>query len=209
MIKEQSAHQINVLKNMAKKYNIFIVASVVIVKKSKPYKVIAKVAPTSISYYEQQALINYDHWNEEKFFANDTGMFSSGLVFKVGKFKFAVMSGFELHFDDIWLQTSRKNVDAVLIPSVSTFGSHNRWRELLKIRAFTHNVYVARANRVGEYKDGKYSWQFYGDSMVSDPNGEIVASLKDTEELLIFKIDKKVLKDSRDSWKFTEAIKNR
>ena len=73
----------------------------IIVKQKKPYKVIVKFSPKSISYYYQQLLINYPHWNEEKFFANPITKIKSPLIFKVDNVKLAVMAGFEIHFDEI------------------------------------------------------------------------------------------------------------
>ena len=65
MIDEQAKHQAKVLKELAHTYDITIVAPLVVVKKGKIYKTIAKFTPSSVSYYEQQILINYPHWNEE------------------------------------------------------------------------------------------------------------------------------------------------
>jgi predicted amidohydrolase len=169
MIKEQAEHQMKVLKELSYTYNITIIAPIVVVKKQKIYKTIAKFAPNSTSYYQQQLLINYSHWNEEKFFDNEIKSITAPLVFKLNGFKFAIMSGFELHFDNIWAELSHKNTDCVLVPSVSTFESYERWKALILSRAFTHNCYILRANRIGEYADKDYTWQFYGDSLLASP----------------------------------------
>ena len=209
MIAEQSAHQIEILKGLAAKYDLVFVASIVTVKKKECTKMIAKVGPRSVSYYPQQFLINYPHWNEEKFFANPIEPVKAPMIFAIEGFKFAVMGGFEIHFDPLWEEIDAKNVDAVLVPSASTFDSHNRWRELLKTRAFTHNCYILRANRVGEYFDEKHAWKFYGDSMVISPDGEVEADLGNTEELLIVDLERKMITESRKGWGFKEALRKR
>jgi predicted amidohydrolase len=209
MIREQSLHQIDALKTLAIQYEMVIVAPVIMVKKNECIKMIVKVTGSRVSYTPVQFLINYPHWNEEKFFANSIEPVKAPLIFGLNGFKFAVMSGFELHFDPLWSSIEAKNVDAVLVPSASTFESHNRWRELIKTRAFTHNCYVLRANRVGEYNDEKYAWKFYGDSMVVSPDGEVEADLGNTEELLIVDLDRKALNDSKKGWGFKEALKKR
>lgn len=209
MIREQTLHQIEILKSLALKYEMVIVAPIIMVKKNECTKMIAKVTGTRVSYTPQQVLINYPHWNEEKFFANPIVPIKPPMIFGLGGFKFAVMSGFELHFDPLWSAIEAKNVDVVLVPSASTFESHNRWRELIKTRAFTHNCYVLRANRVGEYNDEKHAWKFYGDSMVVSSDGEVEADLGNTEELLIVDLDRKALNDSKKGWGFKEALKKR
>ena len=209
MIKEQASHQIKMLKELSSTYNMTIVAPIIIVKKKQIYKTIAKFAPASTSYYEQQILINYTHWNEEKFFANEIKPLQTPLVFKIDGFKFGVISGFELHFDEIFQKLKNKNIDCLLVPSVSTFESYERWKALIATRAFTHNYYILRANRIGEYQDKEFTWSFYGDSILVSPNGELLSHLGNKEELMIVDMNHTDVLASRRTWGFKEAIKKR
>jgi predicted amidohydrolase len=131
------------------------------------------------------------------------------MVFKVDGFKFAVVSGFELHFDAIFSQLDSKNVDCILVPSVSTFDSYERWKALLCSRAFTHNCYMLRANRIGSYEDKEVTWNFYGDSLLVSPNGEILEHLGNKEELLIVDMSHTDVVQARRAWGFKEAINKR
>ena len=209
MIKEQAEHQSKILKELSSTYNITIVAPIITVKKQEVYKMIAKYSPTSTAYYQQQLLINYSHWNEEKFFANEIKPLESPLVFNVDGFKFAIMSGFELHFDEILSKLNTKNIDCILLPSVSTFDSLDRWKSLIQIRSFTHNYYILRANRIGEYKDKDVSWQFYGDSLLTSPYGEIIEHLGNREELMIVDMSHTQVVQARRLWGFKDAITKR
>ena len=209
MIKEQATHQIKVLKELSSTYKMTIIAPLVIVKKKEIYKTIAKFAPSSTSYYQQQLLINYAHWNEEKFFSNEIKEIQSPMVFKIDGFKFGVISGFELHFDEMFSKLNSKNIDCVLVPSVSTFESYERWKALITTRAFTHNCYILRANRIGEYEDADFTWKFYGDSVLASPNAEILAHLGNKEELMIVDMNHTQVVQSRRSWSFKEAINKR
>jgi len=209
MIKEQALHQIKILKELSLTYNMIIIAPLVIVKKEKVYKCIAKFAPASTSYYNQQILINYAHWNEEKFFANEIVPLQAPMVFKIDGFKFAVMNGFELHFDDFFAKLRNKNIDCLLVPSVSTFESYERWKALVLTRAFTHNMYILRANRIGEYQDKEFVWKFYGDSILVSPNAEILNHLGNTEELMIVDMSHTDVVRARRTWGFKEAISKR
>ena len=209
MIKEQAEHQSKVLRELSSTYNMTIVAPIVLVKKGKVYKTIAKFAPSSTSYYEQQMLINYSHWNEEKFFSNEKKSLQAPLVFKVDGFKFAVMSGFELHFDKFFELLSPKNIDCILLPSVSTFESYERWKALILSRAFINNCYILRANRIGEYEDKKATWHFYGDSLLASPNGELLSHLGNKEELMIVDMSHSEVLNSRKLWGFRDSINKR
>jgi predicted amidohydrolase len=209
MIKEQSEHQMNLLRELAKTHDMIIVASIIVVKKKQPYKMIAKVSPQSVSYYQQQILLNYKHWNEENFFANEVKELLSPSVFKIDGIRCAIMAGFELHFDSFFTMLESKNIDLLIVPSVSTFESNQRWQELIKMRSFTNNFYILRANRIGEYQDGEYQWKFYGDSIFSSPDGIIESHLGNTEELMIVEVDHKKVLEAKKSWGFKDALKKR
>jgi nitrilase len=208
MIKKQSDHHIEVLKDMAKEFSLEIIAPLIIVKAKKIYKSILRFTPTRTHTYNQQILINYKHWNEEIFYDNEIQALHEPLTFKVGKFKLAVLAGFETHFDKMWEFIDDKAVDVVLIPTLSTFSSHKRWRQLFSMRAFTHACYVVRANRVGEYDDNDVKWEFYGDSLAYSPDGELIQHLGNYEEILIIDIEKEALKEAK-TWGFRDAIKKR
>ena len=208
MIKEQSEHHIQALKDMAKEYQIEIIAPIIIVKSKKVFKSVLRITKSRVQTYNQQILINYKHWNEEHFFDNEVAPLTDPMIFKVGKFKLAVLSGFELHFDTFWEKMSAKGVEVVLLPTLSTFASHERWRNLIQMRAFTHSCYVVRANRIGEYDDQGVLWEFYGDSLAVSPEGELMEHLGNYEEVLIVDIQKDILKEAK-SWGFKDAIKKR
>jgi len=209
MVKEQSEKHIKLLKAFSVRYDIIFIAPIVQIKRDNYYKVIAKISPKSISYYEQQILIPYPHWNEKKFFSNPIQPLTPPLSFMVDGFKIMVMSGFELHFDPFWEAVTQKKGDIVLIPTSSTFGSHNRWREIIKTKAFLHGCYILRANRLGEYQDGDNLWKFYGDSMLVNPEGEVEMMLEDRESMLIETIEKSKILDHRKSWGFERELKAR
>jgi len=206
MVKKQSDKHIELLKKFAIQYNMVFVAPIILVKKDEYIKTIVKVTNKSIAYYEQQILIPYKHWNEKKMFANKIKPLVAPLTFKVDGFRIMVMGGFELHFDPIWEQVTQKKIDLVLLPTASTFGSHNRWREIIKTKAFLHGCYILRANRLGEFKDEDVKWKFYGDSMLVEPTGEIYMMLEDKESMLIETISKETIKEHKKSWAFEEEL---
>ena len=206
MVKKQSDKHIEMLKKFALQYQIVFVAPIILVKKEKYIKTIVKITEKSITYYEQQILMPYRHWNEKKLFSNEIKKLEAPLTFKVNGFKVMVMGGYELHFDPFWEEVTKKKIDLVLLPTASTFGSHNRWREIIKTKAFLHGCYILRANRLGEFKEKDIKWKFYGDSMLVEPTGEIYMMLEDKESMLIETISKNVIKEHKKSWAFEEEL---
>lgn len=206
MVKEQTKKHIKMLEKFAKSHDMIFIAPIVVIKKKKYYKAIAKISPKKTDICNQQILIPYEHWNEEKFFSNKKESLNDPVIFEHKGFKVAVMSGYELHFDPLWDAVRRNEVDLVLLPTASTFGSHDRWRELIKSRAFLYGCYILRANRLGDFIDEDIEWRFYGDSMLVNPNGEIEMMLEDRESMLIEPINKKSVKEHRRSWRFQDEI---
>jgi nitrilase len=200
-IKNQSTHQTKLLKQLSLSYNITILAPIVLVKGDKKYKVIGRFFNGNVRYYYSQVFMPYHHWNEEKFFSKKQ---NKPLVFNVGKYRIGALFGFESHFDEFWKFFREKKVDIVAVLSVGAFNSHKRWYEMLKTRAFLNNVYVVRANRVGEWED----WEFYGKSFVISPEGEEVMMLGNKEELGIVKVSKEKIKEARKEWKFSKLSKS-
>lgn len=187
------------------KYPITIIAPLLEAVGGKIYKSIAIINKGKAIYYKAQRLMPYEHWNEVKFFANSIPKnIKLPYTFSVGGFKFGVLFGYELHFDEFWLKFKQENVDCVLLSSASTFDSSLRWRSIIKMRAFLNNCYILRANRVGQYEDDftNTMWNFYGDSLFVDPSGEVIDCLGDREELLIASLNKKSLNEIKECWKF-------
>ena len=210
MVRQQSGAQIEALRDLSRSYGITIVAPIVRVIKEKIFKSIAIVKAERVQYYNQQILINYPHWNEERFFDNEIAPLQPAPVLRIDGYKIGVLAGFEAHFDYFWQEFLRKDVDGVVVPTAATFASNQRWRNLLSARAFCTNAYVMRINRIGEHKDKEGNiWKFYGDSFVADADGNITIELGGAEELIIASLDKDALKESKRSWKFRQALKRR
>lgn len=208
-LNDQSSKQIQNLTKLSEIYNITIIAPIIKISNNKPYKTIFRFYGGKKDEFDQQILIDYPHWNEERFFANQIDPVKAPYSFNHNGFKVGVVCGYELHFDEIWLETTKKQLDLILVPTASTFESYPRWQTLLKMRAFNASCFVARANRLGVYEEKGYKWEFYGNSLVCNPFGEIDDALDDEEGLLIAAIDKEVVAEARKAFGFARAIKKR
>lgn len=209
MVKEQIEHNKKLFCKMAARYNLNIIAPIVIYKnKNTIIKGCAKFSPNSYKFYPQRFLISYKHWNEKVFFNNNNVKFKN-YFFTIDGYKFAIVLGFETHFDICFRDIFLKNIDCILVPTACTFDSNIRWQELLKIRAFTNNAYLLRSNRIGKAKFNNTVSDFYGDSFFVSPLGKIIDMLDDKEGLLCVNIDKNILNDSRKNWKFREIYNER
>jgi predicted amidohydrolase len=208
-IAQQTKEHIEILKALSKSFDIILIVPIITIKKGKFYKQIAKITPKRTSYYEQQILIAYPHWNEEKFFSNPIERLKEPLLFNIEGFKLMIVSGYELHFDYFWNLAQQKRVDLVLLPTASTFASHERWKNIMTTKAFMYGTYILRANRLGDYTEKKHTWHFYGDTMLVNPDGTVEMMLEDKESMLIETIEKSAIKQKRKLWGFHNALQKR
>lgn len=198
-------NQNEMLMQLSCRYALTMVVPVIESVGTKFYKTIMIINKGKAVSYRAQKLMPYEHWNEAKFFSNTAPkILKMPPIFSISGLKFSVLFGYELHFDEFWIKLKNEAVDCVLLPSASTFDSSLRWRSLIKMRAFLNSCYILRANRIGQYEDkvAHCTWNFYGDSLLVNPNGEVSDCLGDREELLIAEVDKKILKEIKDCWKF-------
>jgi nitrilase len=192
-LKKQTQKQIEILKRNSQ--NLAILAPLVIIKGDKIYKALLKFHNEKIRYYYQQIYMPYSHWNEDKFFSKRE---SKPMIFTIDNIRIGAIFGFEAHFEKFWEYFREKNVDLVAVSSVGTFNSFDRWYCMLKSKAFLNSMYVARANRVGEWND----WKFYGRSFAFSPFSDEIMLLGSDEEIGIFDVDKEKVKEARREWKF-------
>lgn len=210
MIKEQSKHKIEALEQFATTYNILIISPIIIVNEDKIYKCMGKFSNSGSEFTNQEFLIDFDHWDEVSFFDNEMNSVAKPMIFTHEGFTFGAINGFGMHFDPIWMAFNRENVDIVLLPSVSTFGSNQRWNEVLKTRAFLNNIYILRVNRVGKYDDNEGSlWKFYGNTYLVNPDGQIENTLGEKEDYMVIDIQKKEIHEARKNWGFQSQLRDR
>ncbi len=79
----------------------------------------------------------------------------------------------------------------------------NSWITMQKSHAIANGTYVVAVNRVGVEKKGNKKIEFWGNSMIIDPSGEIIGKLGNKkEEILIREIDYKKIDTTREHWPF-------
>lgn len=81
---------------------------------------------------------------------------------------------------------------------------HNSWETIQRSHAIANGCYVAVPNRIGhEAPNGGQGIEFWGQSFVADPSGQIMAKASvDQEEILITEVDLSALDQQRTHWPF-------
>ena len=78
----------------------------------------------------------------------------------------------------------------------------NSWLSVQKAHAIANGVYVAAVNRIGIEKQGSKKLEFWGNSIIFDPNGNILKKANTKESTIICEVDFKKVETTRRHWPF-------
>ena len=77
------------------------------------------------------------------------------------------------------------------------------WITMQKSHAIANGTYVVAINRVGTERKGRKKIEFWGNSMIIDPSGQIIGKLSNNkQQILIREIDYKKIDNAREHWPF-------
>jgi predicted amidohydrolase len=112
---------------------------------------------------------------------------------KVGKV--GVVICFDRHFPESTRVCTLKGAQLIVIPTANIKGEPlEKFEWELRIAALQNNVFIAMCNRVGVEDD----MHFCGESIVVNPNGDVIAKADDTEQILYADIDLGAVQKSRE-----------
>lgn len=124
----------------------------------------------------------------EKFYEQDYYSPSDDgfLVFDTGLGRIAVTVCFDRHYPESIRTEALKGADLVLIPTVNVKAEPLEMFEWeIRVQSFHNSVFCAMANRVG--REGEMD--FAGESLVTDPNGDLIVKADDREQIVYADLD--------------------
>ncbi len=124
-------------------------------------------------------------------------------VFKTRYGHVGVYICYDRHFPDGARCLGLNGAEIVFNPSATVAGlSEYLWRVEQPAHAVANGYYVAAINRVGSEAPWNIG-EFYGQSYIVNPRGEIIAQAsRDKDELLMADLDFDMIKEVRDLWQF-------
>ncbi len=112
--------------------------------------------------------------------------------------------------------TAMKGAQVIFYPTSIGWHPHEKgevgaaqldsWKTIQRAHAVANGIYVAVVNRVGyegKPEKGDAGLQFWGNSFVADPSGQVIAeAAQDKEEILVVECDPGKSEDTRRNWPF-------
>ena len=94
---------------------------------------------------------------------------------------------YDLRFPELYRGLTQRGAQVVFVPSAFTFPTGAaHWEALLRARAIENQVYIVAPNQIGK---NVYGFADYGNSMIIDPWGKILARAPDKECVITAEID--------------------
>lgn len=174
---------------LAKEHGVFILAGSVfeaITGSEKVYNTSALIGRKGKveALYRKKNLFDADLGDKQ---VKESYCFAAGKKIstsQVGDFKVGLTICFDLRFPELFREYAKKGVNVFTVPSAFTrFTGQSHWEVLLRARAVENLSYVIAPNQIGSDARGIVS---YGNSMIVDPWGKILARASDDKEEIIY-----------------------
>ena len=138
-----------------------------------------------------------DPTEDEKFYytPGDTGY----NVFSLEDLTIGIAICYDRHFPEHIRILTLKGVDIIFVPTATTGLHRQTWEVEAQASAIVNGIFIAHANKVGV--EGKL--EFFGNSIVVNPQGDIIAEASETEEeVILADIDTDLISKVRKEWPF-------
>ncbi len=129
-------------------------------------------------------------YEQDYYDPSDTGF----RVFDTSFGKIGIIVCFDRHMPESFRLCALQGAEIIIIPTANTKNEPlEKFEWELRIPAMQNNVFVAMCNRVG--KEGEMD--FAGQSIVVDPNGDVVVKAGDNEQIVYADIDPGMIRKAR------------
>lgn len=173
---KEKDYSLNIVKSIAVKYNVAVGFGWTREWKDKGENVYTVVNNKGEVISEYIKLHPFSYSGEDNYFKAGNSI----VAFEYNDFRIGTLICYDLRFPEVF-QALSKNVDLIVVPACWPDKRSNHWKTLLKARAIENQCYIAGVNCVGDIGGIYYS----GNSMIINPNGDILSFGKN-KEMLVF-----------------------
>lgn len=211
----EKSETVMMFSDVAKEKEVVLIASLFEKRAEGLYHNTAVVIDADGSYlgkYRKMHIPDDPHFEEKFYFAE------GDLGYKVFDTKFAkigVLICWDQWYPEAARVTALKGAEILFYPTAigwlppekEAFGKaqHDAWQTIQRSHAIANGCYVASVNRVGFERvlGSENGIEFWGQSFVAAPSGEILQKASDSEEaIMIVPIDLEKINEQRTHWPF-------
>ena len=211
----ESSETIKKFSDIAKELEIVIILSLFEKRTDGIYHNTAAVIDADGKYlgkYRKMHIPDDPHFYEKFYFTpGDLGY----RVFNTKFGKIGVLICWDQWFPEAARLTAMRGAKVIFYPTAIGWlpsekdelgeSQYNAWETVQRSHAVANGIYVASVNRVGFERspDGNEGIEFWGQSFVSNPYGEIIEKASEKEEeVLVCDVDLSAIDETRTAWPF-------
>ncbi len=202
----------NLFSTLAKELKIILIISLFEKKTSGLYHnscIVINEKGKLLGKYRKMHIPDDPQFYEKFYFAPGDLGFKS---FKTSKGNLGTLVCWDQWFPEAARLTALKGAEIIFYPTA--IGWHPRekkefgksqldsWLSIQRSHAIANGIYVAAINRVGTEKQSNKKIEFWGNSVIFDPSGNVVKKANLKENILVCEIDFKKVETSRQHWPF-------
>ncbi|MCL2841167.1 MAG: hypothetical protein FWE05_10400 [Defluviitaleaceae bacterium] len=187
-MKYDTEYTLEQLSNVAKKYEIYVVAGVL--------EEIADGTKYNTMYVFRNDGRIIAKYRKINLFGDEKNVFSRGneiTTFNIDDFRFGLMNCYDIRFPEISRGLIDKNCSVFVVSSAFPLSRVLHWNILLSARAIENQVYVLASNRVGSECENTFA----GNSCIIDPVGNVKSLDSMTQSCLIDMIEMDLIVNAR------------
>ncbi len=202
----------NLFSELAKKLKIILIISLFEKKTPGLYhnsSIVINEKGRLLGKYRKMHIPDDPQFYEKFYFAPGDLGFKS---FKTSKGNLGTLICWDQWFPEAARLTALKGAEIIFYPTAigwhpkekRKFGKSQleSWLSIQRSHAIANGIFVAAINRVGIEKQGNKKIEFWGNSVIFDPSGNVVKKASLKENILICEIDFKKVETSRQHWPF-------
>lgn len=205
---KNNSETLNVISDLAKKYNVNIIAGSIPEKENQNIYNTCFVFNENgniIGSHRKMHLFDIDVPDKIRFMESDT--LSPGDEFNVinmGEYNLGLGICYDMRFPELSRILTLNNADIIAFPGAFNYTTGPaHWKLLLRSRALDNQVYILACS---PSSDENSSYNAYGHSMVVNPWGIVIAEAKSDEEIIYANLDLSKIKEIREQ---IPVLKNR
>ena len=202
----------NLFSALARELKIILIISLFEKKTSGLYhnsSIVINEKGKLLGKYRKMHIPDDPQFYEKFYFAPGDLGFKS---FKTSKGNLGTLICWDQWFPEAARLTALKGAEIIFYPTAigwhpkekTKFGKSQleSWLSIQRSHAIANGIYVAAINRVGIEKQGNKKIEFWGNSVIFDPSGNVVKKASLKENILICEIDFRKVETSRQHWPF-------
>jgi len=188
------------LRELARRHQVYLLAGSFLEKtdEARSYNSSLLLSPEGgiLAHYRKIHLFDVDIPGPVRVKESDTKKPGEGVIAcatPLGNFGLSVC--YDLRFPELYRGLADRGAEVIFVPSAFTFPTGAaHWEPLLRARAIENQAYVIAPNQIGKNAHG---FADYGNSMIIDPWGKVIARAADKECFITAEIDRDYLEKVR------------